>query len=113
MMSGTGVAEADKVKSLMPATTGAGLSPPQPKVKLIGVAPNARLGVKARTKLCVAPAAIETGVFGKPVALLVAGSGVWQGNTAGPATWGAMLQAVPAALPVLMTLANAVAVLPS
>ena len=82
-------------------------------MKVIGVAPNAAFGVKARTKLCVAPAAIVTGMLGEPVTLLVAGSVVWKENTAGTETCGAMPHAVPAAPPILMTLAKAVAILPS
>jgi len=61
-------------------------------VKGLGVASNAAFGVKARTKLCVAPAAIETAVFGEPVTLLVAGSVVWKAKTAGTETSGAQAQ---------------------
>ena len=76
-MSGTGVAEADSSNVLRPVVLGAVLTPLQAKPSTTFVGTNAAFGVKAMTKLCEPPAAIDAGVFGEPVSALVAGLVVW------------------------------------
>ena len=62
---------------LRPVLLVAALTPAQsnPSATLVGT--TGALGVSAMTKLCAAPAAIDTGVLGDPVSALVAGLVVW------------------------------------
>jgi hypothetical protein len=71
--SDTGVDEADSSNVLRPVVLGAALTPVQSNPSITTAGTNGPLGVKAITKLCDPPAAIDTGVFGDPVSALVAG----------------------------------------
>jgi hypothetical protein len=62
---------------LSPVLLRAAFAPAQSKPSATSVGTTGALGVSAMTKLCAAPAGIETGVFGEPVSPLVAGSVVW------------------------------------
>src|SRR5262245_21143508 len=73
-MSGTEVFEAEKSKVLSPGIIEAGLLFVQSKSNCTSVGGMGALGVSAKTYVWAAPAAICTGVFGKPTARLVAGS---------------------------------------
>jgi len=76
-ISGTGVVEADNSKLLSPVMLGAALTPVHAKPSTTLVGTNGAFGVKAITKLCEPPAAIDTGVLGDPLSALVAGLVVW------------------------------------
>ena len=76
-MSGTGVAEAENNSVFSPELTGAGLLFVQSKLSCTSVGGKGAVGVKASTKLCAAPPATLTAVFGVPVIWLVAELVVW------------------------------------
>jgi hypothetical protein len=112
-VSGTGDVDADSSKVLRPVLLGGALTPVQSKPSITIVGANGALGVNAMTKLCEAPAAIDTGVFGEPVSALVAGLVVWYTKLAGTMVTGTTVQPLAADEPLLMMVANAVAVLPT
>ena len=66
-MSGIGLAEAESRSVLRPEITGAGAVFTQVKLSATSVGSNDAVGVKAKTKLWVAPAGISMGVLGVPV----------------------------------------------
>ena len=76
-MSGTGVADAESSNVFSPGLIAARLALVQTNPNSISVGAIGALGVKAKTKLCGAPSAIFTGVFGLPMTALVAGLVVW------------------------------------
>ena len=65
-MSGIGVAEAESKSVFSPMLIGASSVFKQSKLNRTSVGVMGTMGVMAKTKLCAAPAAIFTGVFGPP-----------------------------------------------
>ena len=74
-MSGTGVADAESKSVFSPMLIGAGSVFAQSKLNCTSVGAMGAVGVMAKTKLCAAPAAISTGVFGQPGDLIGSGIG--------------------------------------
>src|SRR5262245_2055464 len=73
------------------------------------------VGVRAKIKLCAPPAGMAAGVPGVPVSWLVAGSVVWNVKLAGRLRLasGEKAQPVAALVPELISVAKAVAVVPT
>jgi len=112
-MSGTGLDDPESWNVLTPTYTGAGSVFVQSNCNTTACGGMTAVGVKAKTKLCDPPGWMFTGVSGAPMTWFVTGSVGANEKLAARFVTGERLQASAVSAPKLMTVAKAVAGVPT